>query len=87
MIIVISKSLKIQEHIISGCGGVYFGNLEEFVWDLEAFVDAVHLWSFVRSFVRESARRQQHDNKKPKYLLLFLKSQNKLMGLNRTFIL
>lgn len=83
MIIVISKSLKIQEHIISGYGGVYFGNLEEFLWDLEAFVDAVHLWSFVR----ESARTQQHDNKKPKYLMLFLKSQNKLMGLNRTFIL
>lgn len=55
MIIVISKSLKIQEHIISGYGGVYFGNLEEFLWDLEAFVDAVHLWSFVR----DAAARQQ----------------------------
>lgn len=40
VIIAISKSLKIQEHIISGYGGVYFGNVEEFLWDLEAFLDA-----------------------------------------------
>lgn len=43
-----------------------------------------HLWMLFTSGALLGT--QQHDNKKPKYLL-FLKSQNKLMGLNRTFIL